>query len=148
MYDNHFTRINQKQISTVDVHVQILAVAPSTNAIADPVRQLVDTSVDRTAALVARQILFVEDRPAERMHVESMLVRVVLQRLEPKASVIRCLGRVTSPTCTENSDSLRQRKEPFSKHVSVEGDGDSVNDGDVVNDSGRSRVTVPVRLCQ
>ncbi len=49
----------------------------------------------------------------------------------------------------ELSDSLLYNKELFSKHVSFDDDDDeSVNDGEFMIDSGRSRVTVPVCLCQ
>ncbi len=51
-------------------------------------------------------------------------------------------------TWIEISDSLLYNKELVSKHVSLDGDGESVNDGEFIIDSGRSRVTVPVRLCQ
>jgi hypothetical protein len=48
----------------------------------------------------------------------------------------------------ERSDSLLYNKEFISKHVSFDDDDESVNDGEFIIDSGRSRVTVPVRLCQ
>jgi len=49
----------------------------------------------------------------------------------------------------DRSDSLLYNKEFISKHVSFDDDDDeSVNDGEFIIDSGRSRVTVPVRLCQ
>jgi hypothetical protein len=52
-------------------------------------------------------------------------------------------------TRMERSDSLLYNKEFISKHVSFDDDdGESVNDGEFIIDSGRSRVTVPVRLCQ
>jgi hypothetical protein len=51
-------------------------------------------------------------------------------------------------TRIESSDSLLYNKEFISKHVSFDDEDESVNDGEFIIDSGRSRVTVPVRLCQ
>jgi hypothetical protein len=48
----------------------------------------------------------------------------------------------------ELSDSLLYNKELFSKHVSIDDEDESVNDGEFIIDAGRSRVTVPVCLCQ
>jgi hypothetical protein len=48
----------------------------------------------------------------------------------------------------ERSDSLLYNKEFISKHVSFDDEDERVNDGELTIDSGRSRVTVPVRLCQ
>ena len=48
----------------------------------------------------------------------------------------------------EISDTLLYINEFISKHKSVDGEDKSVNDAGVIIDSGRSRVTVPVSLCQ
>lgn len=47
----------------------------------------------------------------------------------------------------EKSDSLLFNKPLISKHASFD-DDERVNDGEFTIDSGRSRVTVPVNLCQ
>lgn len=52
-------------------------------------------------------------------------------------------------TRIELSDSLVYKRELFSKQVSfVDEQDESVNEGELTIDSGRSRVTVPVCLCQ
>ena len=51
-------------------------------------------------------------------------------------------------TLIEGFDSLLNNNEFGSKHVSFDDDDDSVDDGESMINSGRSRVTVPVRLCQ
>ncbi len=56
--------------------------------------------------------------------------------------------KTKSFTRMELSDSLLYNKELFSKHVSIDDEDESVNDGEFIIDAGRSRVTVPVCLCQ
>jgi hypothetical protein len=51
-------------------------------------------------------------------------------------------------TWIELSDSLLYNKEFISKQVSFDDEEESVKDGELIIDSGRSRVTVPVCLCQ
>jgi hypothetical protein len=51
-------------------------------------------------------------------------------------------------TWMELSDSLLYNKEFISKQVSFDDEEESVKDGESIIDSGRSRVTVPVCLCQ
>lgn len=51
-------------------------------------------------------------------------------------------------TLIEGLDSLFDNNEFDSKHISFDDDDDSVEDGESMINSGRSRVTVPVRLCQ
>jgi hypothetical protein len=48
----------------------------------------------------------------------------------------------------EGFDSLLENKKLDSKHISLDDDDESVEDGESIIISGRSRVTVPVRLCQ
>jgi hypothetical protein len=53
-----------------------------------------------------------------------------------------------SITLIEGFDSLLHNNKFGSKHVSFDDDDDSVDEGESMINSGRSRVTVPVRLCQ